>query len=49
MKKMRKLLIVAGLLMALGLVIPSAKANVNTDDGLKVCSDAPAIESFGFL
>lgn len=45
MKKFKKLLVVTGLLMALGLVIPATKANANSDNGITVCSDWPATDT----
>jgi len=49
MKKIKKLLVVTGLLMALGLVIPAIQGNANSNDGFKVASDYPPMDSVGTL
>lgn len=49
MKKFKKLLVVASLLMALGFIIPAIQGNANPDEGITVCSNAPAFDTFGFL
>lgn len=49
MKKFKKLLIVAGLLMALGLIVPAVQGSTNTNDGFRVASDWPPQDSVGSL
>lgn len=50
MKKFKKLLVVVGLLMSLGLVIPAAiKGNASSNDNIKVCSDWPAADTMGIV
>lgn len=46
MKNIKKILVVTGLLMALGLVIPAAiKGNADANKELTVCSDWPAVDA----
>ena len=49
MKKIKKLLIVSGILMALGLVVPvvAGNAKANTQE-LTICSNLPPVDSVGF-
>lgn len=43
MKKLRSLLVVATLLMVLGFALPVAGAS--SDEGIKVCSDCPPVDT----
>lgn len=45
MKKFKKLLVVFGLLMALGVIIPAVQNNANADDGITTCSNWPAADT----
>ena len=49
MKKFKKLLLVTGLLMALGVVIPAVQSNANSDYTIEVASNWPPADSFGII
>ncbi len=49
MKKIKKLLIVSGILMALGLVVPVVAGNAKADtQEIAICSNWPPVDSVGF-